>query len=50
MTNWIDKYEDAKKLILDEFNLSEEITVFKIDLHRNIGHGWANEEDILNFE
>lgn len=38
--SWIDKYPEAKELILDEFELPDD-TEFKIDIHWELGHGWS---------
>ena len=40
--SWINKYPDAKQLILFEFQLPED-TEFTIDRHWEIGHGWSEE-------
>lgn len=39
--SWIEKYPQAKELILDEFELPEDNTTFKIDIHWELGHGWS---------
>lgn len=39
--SWIHAYPEAKALILDEFNLPEDQTVFKIDIHWELGHGFS---------
>lgn len=36
--SWINEYPEAKRLIIDEFQLPED-TEFRIDTHWNIGHG-----------
>lgn len=41
--NWINKYPQAKNLILLEFDLSADETEFRIDSHWDIGHGWSDE-------
>lgn len=38
--SWIDKYPEAKDLILDEFDLPNDVE-FIIDRHWEIGHGWS---------
>lgn len=40
--DWIDKYPEAIKEIVDVFNLPENTEVIK-DEHWNIGHGWSQE-------
>ena len=40
--DWIDKYPEAIKEIIDVFNLPENTEVIK-DEHWNIGHGWSQE-------
>jgi len=38
--SWINKYLNAKILIIDEFNLNEQQYQFEIDQHWEIGSGW----------
>ena len=40
--DWINEYPQAKEDILYEFQLPES-TIFKEDIHCNIGHGWSDE-------
>lgn len=40
---WIEKYPECKDLVIDEFELPADATVFKQDEHWDIGHGWSNE-------
>lgn len=40
--DWIENYPNAKKLILEEFDLPDE-TEFIVDSHWNIGRGWSEE-------
>ena len=40
--SWINDYPQAKKEILIEFNLPDE-TIFKIDSHWELGHGWSDK-------
>lgn len=39
---WINQYPQAKKLIINEFNLPSD-TIFYEDDHWDIGHGWSEE-------
>lgn len=39
--SWIKEYPEAKDLIIDEFELPEDNTKFKIDTHWDLGHGWS---------
>lgn len=41
--NWINKYPEAKDIILDVFQLPKNKTEFIIDEHWDIGHGWSQE-------
>ena len=41
--SWINKYPEAKKMILDEFMLPEN-TEFNVDEHWDIGHGWSDKD------
>ena len=41
--DWIDQYPQVKSYILDEFQLPASNTVFKKDIHWDLGHGWSNE-------
>ena len=38
--SWINKYPDAKPLIIDEFNLNNQKYAFEIDTHWEVGQGW----------
>ena len=40
---WIEKHPEAKELIIDEFQLPEDNTEFKVDIHWEIGHGWSDD-------
>lgn len=40
---WIKDYPDAKKEIIEEFQLPRDNTEFKMDSHWDIGHGWSDE-------
>ena len=40
---WIENYPQSKDQIIYEFQLPVDKTVFKIDSHWDIGHGWSNE-------
>lgn len=46
--SWIT--DKIKEMIVSEFNLPENKTLFGIDSHWEIGHGWSTENDNLNFE
>lgn len=37
---WIDEFPQAKALILEEFDLPEDKTVFRYAVHWDIGHSW----------
>ena len=41
--SWIDKYPEAKSIIIEEFELPIENTEFIKDIHWEIGHGWSEE-------
>lgn len=41
--DWINRYPHVKSLILDEFDLPEDMTSFKTDVHWQLGHGWSTE-------
>jgi hypothetical protein len=43
--SWIN--ESLKAEIADEFELPELSTVFSVDSHWELGHGWSSEEDQL---
>ena len=38
--HWLDEYPQAKELILDEFDLPRDKTVFQYAVHWDIGHSW----------
>ena len=38
--HWIEEYPQAKQLILEEFDLPQEKTVFQYAIHWDIGHSW----------
>ena len=38
--SWINKYPQAKTLIIDEFNLENHKYTFKTAIHWELGHGW----------
>jgi len=38
--DWINKYPNAKPLIIEEFNLNEQQYAFEVDTHWEVGHGW----------
>ena len=38
--DWIRRHEDAKPLIVDEFDLPADVE-FRYDRHWDIGHGWS---------
>ena len=40
--DWIDKYPEARELIIDEFELPTDAEFVK-DIHWNIGRGWSDE-------
>ena len=40
--DWIDEYPQAKELIIDEFNLPNNVEFVK-DIHWCTGHGWSDE-------
>lgn len=40
--DWINNYPNAKELIIDEFDLPNDVE-FVIDKHWNIGRGWSEE-------
>ena len=40
---WINQFPEAKQLILDEFQLPQDKTEFRVDSHWDIGHGWSDE-------
>ena len=40
--DWIDDYPEAKRDIIFEFQLPEDVK-FERDYHWDIGHGWSNE-------
>ena len=40
--SWINDYPEAKELILEEFNLPKD-TIFKMDQHWDLGHGWSDK-------
>lgn len=40
---WIEDYPQVKDLILNEFNLPPDKTVFKYDSHWDLGHGWSGD-------
>ena len=40
--SWIDEYPEAKELVIDEFNLPEDVEFVKGD-HWNIGNGWEGD-------
>lgn len=41
--SWINKYPQARELILDEFDLPSD-TEFRVDSHWDIGHGWSDKD------
>lgn len=41
--HWIETYPEAKKEIIDVFQLPEDNTEFIISTHWDIGHGWSEE-------
>lgn len=41
--SWINKYPEAKQMVIDEFELPEDDTEFVQDSHWDIGHGWSDE-------
>lgn len=40
---WINKYPEVKKLVIEEFQLPKDKTEFRIDSHWDLGHGWSQE-------
>lgn len=40
---WINKYPEARKIIIDEFDLPDNVE-FRIDSHWNIGCGWSGDK------
>jgi hypothetical protein len=38
--HWIEEYPQAKRLIMEEFDLPAEKTVFQYAIHWDIGHSW----------
>lgn len=42
--SWIEKYPQAKQLIIDEFELPKDKTSFIVDAHWNIGSGWEGDK------
>jgi hypothetical protein len=43
--SWVNDF--IKGEIMDEFELPKDKTVFSVDIHWELGHGWASEEDAL---
>jgi hypothetical protein len=43
--SWIDP--NLKDEIIDEFDLPVKDTIFSIDIHWEIGHGWSSEDEQL---
>ena len=41
--DWINKYSEARKEIIWEFQLPEDKTEFVIDSHWDLGHGWSDD-------
>lgn len=40
---WFNTNKECKDLIIDEFQLPEDHTEFKVDSHWDIGHGWSDK-------
>ena len=41
--DWIKDRPQVKSMILEEFDLPEDATTFKTDIHWQLGHGWSTE-------
>ena len=42
--SWIETYPKVKKLVINEFDLPEDDTVFTTDTHWDIGNGWEGDK------
>ena len=38
---WLEEYPEAKELVLEEFDLPAQNTVFEYAIHWDIGHSWC---------